>query len=175
MFRSNTRLIRCLQLLLAVLVAAPFAHGQMQGPNPTNQPSNVSFTVNDPVTEQMTNTCNGETVDLSGVMIYKYHQETHPNGDVHIVIESNENLSGTGETTQAKYKLQDTMHSDFKFDQSVNLNQQSTQNYTENDKVKLVAQGPTPDLTIMYSIHWRINQQGIEIVRDSPVITKCSH
>ena len=177
MLQGHIRITLSVGTTLFALLAAPIARAQVHGPNPSHSDSSVSYTVHDPITSpdgDMVNTCNGETVVLNGEMVYTYHQETKPNGDVHIVTDSVTNLTGVGQTTGAKYSSKDRIHTDFKLDPSVNINEQAKQNYSETDKLKLVAQGPTPDLTTVHVLHWRITKDGIEIVRDHPTISKCS-
>lgn len=164
-------------LMLLALVAAPMVCAQVQGPNPSKSDSSVSYTLHDPITSpdgDMVNTCNGENVSLNGELVYTYHQETKPNGDVHIVTDAVTNLTGVGQTTGAKYSCKDRVHTDFKLDPSVNINDQAMQIYSETDKLKLVAQGPTPDLTTVHIFHYRITRDGVLITRDRPTISKCS-
>lgn len=178
MLHRHTRFTLLLPVTLLALLAAPMVCAQVQGPNPSSSPSSVSYTIHDPITSpdgDMVNSCNGETVSLSGELVYTYHQETKPNGDVHIVTDADTKLTGVGQTTGAKYTCKDRIHTDFKLDPAVNINQQAQQNYSETDKLKLVAQGPTPDLTMVHVLHWRITRDGVLITRDRPTISKCSH
>lgn|SRR5579871_4747777 len=179
MLRSNHRLILCVELIGLALIAAPIARAQLQGPSALGQSSTVSFTVQDNITSSdpdlVTNSCNGEIVSLTGILTLSYHQETHPNGDQHIVWDTRGTLTGVGLTTGAQYKYQDSMHSDLKVDPSINLNQQARQNYTETDRYHLVSQTRgVPDLYEQQKIHWQINSQGVLITRDPPEIIRCT-
>jgi hypothetical protein len=174
---QSIRFTTFLGFALLALVIAPVVSAQVQGPGPGSSPnSNISFTLHNPVSEQMVNQCNGETVDLSGELVFTYHYEVHPNGDVHQVIDTTTNLTGIGETTQAKYVSKDTTHTDLRVDppQLNNPNLDARQYYTETDKWKLIAQGPTPDMTTLYVLHWSISSSGVLVWTEHPTITKCS-
>src|SRR5690242_1680065 len=87
---------------VALIMTTALAIAQVKGPNPSSSPSNVSYTLHDPLSSpdaDMVNSCNGETVTLNGELVYSYHQETKPNGDVHVVTDAVTNLTGIGQNT----------------------------------------------------------------------------
>src|SRR5438045_5405586 len=74
-----------------------------------SQTSITTYTLDTPVSNQVIiNSCNNDTVTLSGTMHFEYHFQTDPSGNTNFFIHSTSNLNGTGVPSNAGYVGKDS-------------------------------------------------------------------
>ena len=129
-------------VFLAMVMCAPAALGQ-------------TVVTDAPITNQMTaNICNGDTVTLNGTMHSEMAFTTNPNGMMHMSLNTTSHLTGVGLPSGANYVENDTTHLEtntrgFAQEQSINT------------KLKLISQGPTPNLMDHATLHVVIDSNGV--------------
>jgi hypothetical protein len=158
--------------IIAVLLAPP-ASAQSCGAPGSN--SNVNYTQHQPISQTLTNSCVSPAaiVTLGGEFFFEYHCETKANGDLHEHWTTHYNLTGTDLLTGVKYVGKDSQHSDVKMDPD-GFPPQPTADFRTADKFKLIAQGPTPDLTMTQQFHIKVDVNNNPTVeKDGNPVIKC--
>ena len=180
--------------LLAQTVVAPTSN-QSQNVNQSTtisvQGQGIANTCYVPTTAQMaaSPTCNqdplgnptgGEWVKLAGTITTAYHFEMDADGDHwHMRTTTHSELTGNGACSGAKYVEKEDFNSDYK------LTVTDTQTFVksdfqQDDKIKLVSQGPLPNMTAVTRTHMIVDEQGnVTVVKTFPnaqgqTVTKCS-
>jgi hypothetical protein len=173
------RLMLILGLAIIAVLAVP-ASAQSLGCAAPGSNSTVNYTLHQPISQTVNNTCaattanpSGPSVILGGEFFFEYHCETKANGDLHEHWTSHYNLTGVDQTTGIKYVGKDTQSSDIKMDPD-GFPPQPTSDFQTNDKFKLIAQGPTPDMTMTQRLHIKVDANNNTTVEKvgNPVI-KC--
>ena len=119
---------------LAVVICAPATFGQ-------------AVTQDSQITNQTTvNECNGDTVTLNGTLHSEMMFSTNPNGMIHMSLNATSHMTGVGVPSGANYVENDTTHLEtnargFSQEQSVNT------------KLKLISQGPQPNMMDHATLH----------------------
>jgi len=160
-------------VIIAVLVAVP-ASAQSCGAPGSN--STVNYTLHQPISETLTNACTSPatTVTLGGEFFYEFHCETKANGDLHEHITSHYNLTGI-DSNGIKYVGKDQQNYDVKLDPDGTFPPVPTSDIQTNDKFKLIAQGPTPDMTMTQKSHIKVDANGhITVDQMGSPVNKCS-
>jgi len=165
--------------LLTLLVVAP-AYAQSFGCGAVGSNSNVNYTLHQPVSETVNNSCaattanpSGPLVTLGGEYFYEFHCETKANGDLHEHWTSHYNLTGQ-DSNAVKYVGKDEYHYDVKLDPDGTFPPVPTSDTRTSDKFKLKAQGPTPDLTMTWNLHVKIDaNNNITVQKDAKPVIKC--
>ena len=107
-----------------------------------SQTSITTYTLDTPVSNQVIiNSCNNDSVTLSGTMHFEYHFQIDPSGNTNFFIHSTSTLNGTGVPSNAGYVGKDST------DYHTITKQAQASDFTDIQKIKLVAQGPTPNMT----------------------------
>jgi len=140
---------------LAMMVCAPVAFGQ-------------AVTQDAPITNQVTiNTCNGDTVTLNGTLHSEMMFSTNPNGMTHFSLNASSHLTGVGTPSGASYVENDTTH--------METNTRGVaQEQSNNTKLKLVSQGPQPNMMDHATLHVVIDKNNVVKVEISKHDIKCN-
>jgi hypothetical protein len=168
--------------LLTLLLAVPAAAQNISnyGCAAAGSNSNVNFTLHQPVSETVINTCaattanpSGPVVTLGGELFLEYHCETKANGDLHEHFTSHYNMTGQ-DSSGVKYVGKDQQNYDLKLDPDGSFPPVPTSDTRTSDKFKLKAQGPTPDLTMTWNLHVKIDaNNNITVQKDGQPVIKC--
>ena len=164
-------------VIIAVLAALP-ASAQSCGAAGSN--STVNYTLHQPITQTLYNTCTATTanplgtqVTLGGEFFFEFHCETKANGDLHEHWTSHYNLTGT-DSNGIKYVGKDSQHYELKLDPDGTFPPVPTSDFRTSDKFKLIAQGPTPDMTMTQKLHIRVDaNNNATVERDGNPVIKC--
>jgi len=169
---------------LALAIIAALAAVPASAQNPGNfgcaapgSNSNVNFTFHQPISEVLTNACANPpaTVALGGEIFFEYHCETKANGDFHEHLTSHYNVTGVDQTNGIKYVGKDQQSSDIKMDPDGTFPPVPTADFRTYDKFKLIAQGPTPDMTLTQKFHMTVDANNvITVTQEGSPIPKCS-
>jgi hypothetical protein len=162
-------------LLLTLLLVAPATAQGTYGCGAVNSNTNVNYTLHQPMTQTVTNSCTNPatTVDLGGEYFFEFHCETRANGDLHEHWTSHYTLAGQ-DLNGVKYVGKDEQHYDVKLDPDGTFPPVPTADFRTSDKFKLKAQGPTPDLTITQKLHITVNANNNSTVQqDGQPVIKC--
>ena len=138
--------------------------------------SNVNFTFHQPVSQTLTNSCTSPatTVTLGGEFFFEFHCETKSNGDFHEHWTSHYNVTGT-DSNGVKYVGKDSQNYDLKMDPDGSFPPVPTSDFRTNDKFKLIAQGPTPDMTMTQTLHVKVDaNNNVTVQKDVNPVMKCS-
>ena len=120
---------------LAVLMCAPATFGQ-------------AVTQDTPIPNQTTvNECNGDIVTLNGTLHSEMTFSQNPNGMTHFSLNASSHLTAVGAPSGANYVENDTTHFE------TNTQQGSSQEHSFNTKLKLISQGPQPNMTDHATLH----------------------
>lgn len=142
--------------ILGVVICEPVAFGQtviMQDAQFTNQ---AAF-----------NECNGEFVVLNGTMHSEMTFSTNPNGMTHYSLNATEHMTGVGVTTGVSYVANESQH--------LETNTRGVaQDQTNNTKIKLISQGPTPNMMDHATLHVVIDKNNVVKVEISKHQIKCN-
>jgi hypothetical protein len=134
-----------------------------------SQTSITTYTLDTPVSNQVIiNSCNNDTVTLSGTMHFEYHFQTDPSGNTNFFIHSTSNLNGTGAPSNASYVGKDST------DYHTITKQAQASDFTDIQKIKLVAQGPTPNMTLRLQVHVLVDTQGNIKIDKNSFTVKCN-
>jgi hypothetical protein len=130
--------------------------------------------------DQHGNPVQGEWVALAGSITTVYHNEIDPDGDhLHLKMTSHSELTGMGSCSGAKYVEKDDYNNDYK----LKANDAGTvvkTDFLTLDKMKLVSQGPLPNMTVVFQTHTIVDEIGnVTIVKTFPnaqgqTTTKCT-
>jgi hypothetical protein len=138
----------------AIAICAPVALGQ------TTQTQDTQFS-NVPVI----NDCTGETILETGTVHTVMGFSTNPNGMTHTKIDFTTHATGVGQTTGMTYVVNDSSH------QEVNT-RGVAQEQSFGTKMKMVSQGPSPNLTERSALHVVIDSNNnIKVDRSSQTIS----
>ena len=139
---------------LAIIMCAPAAFGQ----------AIVSDT---PFPAQPFVGCNGDAISVSGTLHTETTFSTNPNGFIHT--SSNSTLKGTGigVPSGANYVVNEIQHAE------VNSKTVAQEQFFST-KMKLIAQGPYPNLTLRTTIHMVVNANGTVTVSTFGFQTSCN-
>jgi len=138
-----------------MMVCAPVAFGQ-------------AVTQDAPITNQVTiNTCNGDTVTLNGTLHSEMMFSTNPNGMTHFSLNASSHLTGVGTPSGASYVENDTTHMETN-------TRGMAQEQSNNTKLKLVSQGPQPNMMDHATLHVVIDKNGAPKVEISKHDIKCN-
>ena len=135
MLHRTKRGIMILMFACSVLVlSTPIAFGQ-------------AIVTDMPLTDQtILNECNGEQVFLNGTLHQETTFSTTPSGNTHSSFNSVIRLNGYGQVSGAYYVANENVH-----------NETNTKGAAQEQffatKIKLVSQGPTPDLVDRATLH----------------------
>ncbi len=120
-----------------------------------------------PMTDVTVNPCNGEIVDISGILHLSGQVVDDPSGGRHITLHiSWQNLSGVGQTTRLQYQLQQNTNI------NVNGNGQPSGNSTGagfnppfvhnvSENVRWVSQGSTDNFFTQTNYHITVGPNGV--------------
>jgi hypothetical protein len=127
---------------LACAACAPAASGQ-------------AVVTDSAITDQtISNECNGEPVLLNGTLHQEMTFNTTPSGNTHSSFNATIRETGTGQVTGAYYVAKEDTH-----------NETNTKGIAQEQsfatKIKLVSQGPTPDMVDRPTLHVLIDKNGI--------------
>ena len=140
---------------LAIIMCAPAALGQ----------AIVSDT---PFTGQPAmNTCNADAISVSGTLHTETTFSTNPNGFIHSSFNSTLKGTGVGLPSGANYVLNEIQHAE------VNSKTVAQEQFFST-KMKLIAQGPYPNLTLRTTTHLVVNANGTVTVSTSGFQTSCN-
>jgi hypothetical protein len=108
-----------------------------------------------PIPDQIiTNECNAEQVLLNGTLHQEMIFNTTPSGNTHSSFNATIHLNGYGQTSGAYYVAKEDIH-----------NETNTKGIAQEQsfatKIKLVSQGPTPDMVDRATLHVLIDKNGI--------------
>ena len=108
-----------------------------------------------PITDQIiTNECNGEPVLLNGTLHEEITFNTTPSGNTHSSFNATIRMNGYGQVTGAYYVAKENVH-----------NETNTKGLAQEQffgtKIKLVSQGPTPDMMDRAILHVLIDKNGV--------------
>jgi len=99
------------------------------------------------------NECNGEMVLLNGTLHQEMTFYTTSNGNTHTSLNTTIRMNGYGQTSGAFYVAKENIH-----------NETNTKGIAQEQsfgtKIKLVAQGPTPDMMDRATLHVVIDKDG---------------
>ena len=155
MFLEKRAIVMLTFIVLAVMMCVPAAFGQ----STTND---VSFTG-----QPAANTCNGDSISLSGT----FHSETifssNPNGTIHMSFNSTESATGIGTPSGAKYVVSDSAH------QEVNSKTMAQEQYFST-KMKLISQGSAPNMSLRVTTHLVVDANGNVTVSTSGFQASCN-
>ena len=169
--------------IIAVLAALP---ASAQSCTPSTTKSRVTYSLHNPITQTLYDVCTQRPgydpvvnpdpdayVTLSGEFFYEYSCVTRPNGDYHVEWTSHYNL--TGVKNGIRYVGKDTQTYDMKMDPDGTFPPVPTSDLRTSDKFKLIAQGPTPDMTMTQKLHIRVNANNVVTVdKEGPPVIKCT-
>jgi len=126
------------------------------------------------------NPVQGEWVALAGSITTVYHNEIDPDGDHwHTKTTSHSELTGMGSCSGAKYVEKDDYNNDYKF-KANDAGAIVKTDFLTLDKMKLVSQGPLPNMTVVFQTHTIVDEKGnVTIIKTFPnaqgqTITKCT-
>jgi hypothetical protein len=128
------------------------------------------------VSQTLTNSCTSPatTVTLGGEFFFEFHCETKANGDFHEHWTSHYNVTGM-DSNGIKYVGKDSQNYDLKMDPDGSFPPVPTSDFRTNDKFKLIAQGPTPDMTMTQTLHMKVDaNNNITVQKEGNPVMKCS-
>ena len=154
MFHGKRVTLTLTFVVLAMIICAPLAFGQTTS-------NDISFS-NVPVVDD----CTGETVVMTGTVHTETSFSSNPNGTTHFKLDFTEKGSGVGQTTQATYVINDSSH------QEVNT-KGIAQEQSFGTKMKMISQGPLPNLTERSTLHVVIDSNNNVTVDKSKTQVSC--
>ena len=126
------------------------------------------------------NPVQGEWVALAGSTTTVYHYEIDPDGDhLHLKTTSHSEWTGMGSCSGVKYVEKDDYNNDYKLKANGAGTMVKT-DFLTSDKMKLVSQGPLPNMTVVTRTHTIVDEKGnVTIVKTFPnaqgqPTTKCT-
>lgn len=122
-----------------------------------------------PMSFTILNPCNGEAVDISGSITFDVTMTVNANtvhGHLH---ENAQDLTGTGETTGAKYQETGAVNSDSNFSATAGV----PANADTLVHINLVGQGNVPNFNMDINEHITINADGTVTATVNNVSTTC--
>ena len=176
-FSNRLAVLLGLTLMAVLSVARASAQNPGVGCNAPGSNSTVNYTLHQPISQTLTNVCTNPatTVTLGGEFFFEYHCETKANGDLHEHWTSHYNLTGT-DSNGIKYVGKDQQSYDTKLDPDGTFPPVPTSDLKTSDKFKLIAQGPTPDMTITQQLHIKVDaNNNVKVDQVGVPTIKCSH
>lgn len=169
--------------IIAVLAALP---ASAQSCSSSTTASSVTFNLHQPITQTLYDVCTqrpgydpvnhpdpNSQLTLGGEFFYEWSCQSKPNGDYHLQLTSHYNLTGT--ENGIKYIGKDTQHYDLKMDPDGTFPPVPTSDFRTSDKFKLIAQGPTPDMTMTQQTHIRVDaNNNIKVDQQGSPVIKCT-
>jgi hypothetical protein len=142
-------------VFLAMVMCVPAAFGQtvVTDAQITNQTA--------------TNTCNGDLVTLNGTLHQEMSFSTNPSGMTHFSMNATSHLTGVGTPSGATYIANDTTHMETNF-------RGTSQEITQDVKMKLISQGPQPNMTDTATMHVVIKNNDVKVEFSKHVLPKCN-
>jgi len=141
MFHNARRMVIAILFGVVAIVTCP-AFGQ-------------AVVTDTPITNQTeTNTCNGDVVVMNGTLHQEMNFNTTPSGNTHMSLNATIQLTGYGQPSGAYYVAKESLH------QETNT-KGLAQEQSFGTKIKLVAQGPTPDMVDRATLHIVIDKNGV--------------
>ena len=142
MFHNGRRMAIAILFGVVAMVTCPVAFGQ-------------AVVTDTPITDQIVqNECNGEPVLLNGTLHQEMNFNTTPSGNTHASFNATIQMTGYGQITGAYYVAKENVH-----------NETNTKGLAQEQsfgtKIKLVAQGPTPDMVDRATLHVVIDKNGV--------------
>jgi hypothetical protein len=154
MFHRKTNAVALIVTSLALALLAPAALGQ-------------TVVTDAPITDQTaTNTCNGDAVTLNGTLHQEMSLSTNPSGMSHFSMNATSHLTGAGTPSGATYVANDTTHLETNF-------RGTSQEITQDFKMKLISQGPQPNMMDTATMHVVIKNNDVK-VEFSKHVVKCN-
>jgi hypothetical protein len=156
MLHRTKQLILALTFMcLAMVICAPAALGQ-------------AVTQDTPITNQIiVNECNGDTVTQNGTLHSEMMFSTNPNGMIHFSLNATAHMTGVGVPSGANYVANDTTH--------METNARGfAQEHTNDTKIKLISQGPTPNMMDHATLHVVIDKNGVPKIQISKHKIQCN-
>jgi hypothetical protein len=176
-FANRLAVLLGLTLMVVLSVAPASAQSSSFGCNAPGSNSTVNYTLHQPISQTLTNACTNPAtvVTLGGEFFFEFHCETKANGDFHEHWTSHYNLTGT-DSNGVNYVGKDQQNYDLKMDPDGTFPPVPTSDLTTSDKFKLIAQGPTPDMTMTTQLHVKVDaNNNVTVDRVSGPTPKCSH
>ena len=140
--------------VLAMIICAPSAFGQTTS-------TDISFS-----NVAVVDDCTGETVLMNGTVHTETSFSSNPNGTTHFKFDFTEKGSGVGQTTQAKYVINDSSH------EEVNTKGIAQEQFF-GMKMKMISQGPLPNRTERSTLHVVIDSNNNVKVDKSKTQVSC--
>ena len=94
----------------------------------------------------VTNDCTGDTILMSGTLHSVMGFSTNPNGMTHTTMDFTVHATGVGQITGLNYVINDNSH------QETNTRGVAQEQYM-GTKMKMISQGPAPNLTDRITLH----------------------
>jgi hypothetical protein len=139
---------------LAIIMCPPVAFGQ-------------TTTTDTPFTNQPATGCNGDAILMTGTLHTVSSFSINPNGFIHSTFNSTLNATGVGSISGAKYVISDTAHTE------VNAKTIAQEQFM-GTKMKMIAQGPYPNLTYRSTVHLVVDANGNVRVDTSSSQVSCN-
>jgi hypothetical protein len=142
MFVNGKRVVIAILFGAVAIVASPAALGQ-------------AVVTDTPITNQTeTNTCNGDVIVMNGTLHQETNFTTSPSGNTHSSFNSTIQLTGYAQPSGTYYVAKENIH-----------NETNTKGFGQEQffstKIKLVSQGPTPDMVDRATLHVVIDKNGV--------------
>jgi hypothetical protein len=113
----------------------------------------VTFNGDVPLPPTLHNPCNGEIVDISGVLHEVIDKTVSDSGNIHLSVHFNaQGVSGVGETTGANYSFSDSVNEHLTF--------AGASNETISHTLHVVGQGGVPNFDFHFLVHFTVNADG---------------
>jgi hypothetical protein len=142
MFVNGKRVVIAILFGVVAIVASPAAFGQ-------------AVVTDTPMTDQtIVNECNGEPVLLNGTLHQEMSFNATPNGNTHMSLNATIQLTGYGQISGAYYVAKENVH------QETNTKGFAQEQFF-GTKIKLISQGPTPDMVDRATLHVVIDKNGV--------------
>jgi hypothetical protein len=139
---------------LAIIMCAPAAFGQ-------------ATTSDTPFTQSVANTCDPDVISVSGTFHSETTFSTNPNGFIHSSFNATIKGTGVGVPSGANYVFNEIQHAE------VNSKTVAQEQFFST-KMKLIAQGPYPNLTLRTTTHLVVNANGTVTVNTAGFQTSCN-
>jgi hypothetical protein len=107
-----------------------------------------------PVSFSVTNPCNGETVEFSGIAHLVSHGTTDDTGGIHEMFELNLQANGTGTESGARYQISEGTSG------VANSSATGAEEFTFPTRLLVIGEGPTPNFVVHTVAHVTLNAKG---------------
>jgi len=154
MFHRKRVVLTLTFVVLAMIICAPSAFGQTTA---TDTPFSNVAVVDD---------CTGETVLMNGTVHSESSFSSNPNGTTHFKLDFTEKATGVGLVSGVNYVINDSSHQEV-----------STKGFAQEQsfgtKMKMISQGPLPNLTERTTLHVVIDSNNNVKVDKSKTQVSC--